>query len=518
MAYKRKTVEEQKRISARIEREMKAAKKKRALESLMKRGGYESPFVVPEKQYKAIKKAEAVAKKGPVGYPKKVKYIEPTVKPDHITSMQETIGYKKMQELKRKRREEAELAMAWERGFYAPVEEKLAAKAPTAPEHAKFTYGVLTGVGAPLALALGPPEIREKEIEYAAKYPLETGRKAIVGMTAWPMITGKEMVGYARKGEVGSALGVGATTATMVGVSIAAGKVTYKFAPKLKAYKPKALKGAAKPKLKLKKKVVVKKPPVKKVTKIEAVGERVMFREWLKRGKGVPYSKWYAKEITKMKVAKKFKMKTTTMKEITTELQKDQTFSFVPPPKISPPPPKMVFMPAPKKKAVFRFVPITKTKQRKKQKEMVFTGVIPRMVSKSQEKQRERELEISVFGVRSGTKQREISAQIPKFKQPTVTIQPTPLLPTPRRAGRRPPPKRPRPFLPPPPPIPTPFIFPGLKRKRKRRKKKRKYISREFRYTPTLGGALLRKPIIKAPRIVTGLRMRPRIKRKRKGK
>lgn len=56
----------------------------------------------------------------------------------------------------------------------------------------------------------------------------------------------------------------------------------------------------------------------------------------------------------------------------------------------------------------------------------------------------------------------------------------------------------------------------GFRPRRRRRVKKKKAIFRKYRYTPTLGGALFLKPIAKAPKILTGLRMRPMIKKRRR--
>jgi len=75
-------------------------------------------------------------------------------------------------------------------------------------------------------------------------------------------------------------------------------------------------------------------------------------------------------------------------------------------------------------------------------------------------------------------------------------------------------PKAGRPYI--PPPLPPLLPAWGRPKRRKKAKKGRKY-KRKYRYTATLGGALFLKPIPKAPKgILTGLRMRPIIRKKSK--
>lgn len=433
---------------------------------------------------------------------------------DYRPSGQETVSTKRLIEYEKKKAEEAEVGMAWERSFFYPVQEKLGTLDTdvNAPWQARALSSTITGVGAPLAfvapsfkdgeIEFGIPDIKETTFSYAQKYPIETLFKTAGGLVAWPIVSGRDIVGSIKAGKPGKAFGEFASVATFVGIGKGLSKIK---PPKSEFFLPGEgkFKGMAAIATKTKKK------PTSGLGRVltERAKENVFRKKWerlIKKGKTkLSFSEYYEKQDALYKSKTKgAALRKEVLKEATRlyeyqaspwkEIIKFEEPKFKMPTR---PPREYVFQKTfsggKKKRRGVTIVPnIGKTQKPLKNmvKPLPKTDTSFKQISvqskKQAQRQKQRKRELLSF---------KMDFNIPKG---TTGIGKTPKIP------------KMRPIIPLKPPS-SPFLKP------KRGKKKKNKIFRKTKYTPSLGGAFgLKDPLKTEPKMLTGLKTRPLIRRR----
>jgi len=501
--------------------------------------------LTPETYAKEVKQQEAVAfmKKLETGAPKMFrlpKYEPPTITPKEIPYG--TVTTKQTEAMVRKEEEKAKVATEYE-----AAARWAAAKGPSGPFWTGFREEIT-----PLFIPFLSPAFTKAGIEYAVKYPLETTVGMGMGLLAWPAVTaaktygrGKEFGLAMQKGDIkraeeikweaaGGITGIGAELALFYGTEKAIGAA----ARKVRGYTPRTMKGAAKPKVKLKtkkktiftnrdyliqmkKKMAEKgyKPKIRRVKigdnhieKIVQVGKskyevhivelnRANLKSILAQGKidgaimgkgGVPKPK--GATLTKPNVVIPF---------------------VLTPPTEAPPIEDVTIMGRGRYPRMYETEAQKRAReQREKLVDMTAMGEMfkEKEAQKEKEKQREKLVDMTAMGEMFKEKEAQKEKERQREKEIPLFVPP----PQPSRWRSRRPPPTPQPPIPIIPIIiPPPFIWPMEK------KKKFRLIAPfpkkvKARYAPSLLGVFMKRKAKRLPRLVTGFGIRPIVKRKRK--
>jgi len=603
-------------------------------QTIMERSGYVSPFTVSEKQYEAIKEAERISKKGPVGWPKAppiVKHEAPTITPEHIPSLQET-GFvpgrtvpfveegpppSMLVPSKTRAERETESRESMKYVYESPFEMAFAPPKPKVYYEEKFgPLGVVpefTSAAVPVAVSMFDPRqwtIPQKDIKLSEMSPTMWMHKGTEYVQEEPVKVAGFGAGYAvgaiAFGKISSYIGGKLPGRKQYKVEYWKGTwktekgrtpYGYEYIAEMPSGKPdvglryldtKTVKRMTKPDFRMEykglfgkgvgfeqtrkmgslfeTKIVSRKPAIpdliltaetKRTHSYLAFGpddfifgrrtvsarvpvefEKDTFKPLIMKGrdlgKGRPFGDWkYAFPEGK---PGEFKF------DFYRGLVKGGAGKAAPSTVLkAPPKPKPILTwkpvpigveeathPAMYPPAIFPgFGKSFAGEFSFKQVGGTVTGFKPKITEKPKEifkfepRLRFKQAPINVEKMGLGFKHKPLTMFKPAvaYKEkplqafkPALGFKEKPIF-KPKPAGW---PKFGPPILPPPTPLP-PLDF-GFGPRRRRRKKKAKPIFRKYRYTPTLGGALFRKPIPKAPKILTGLRMRPKIKRKKKSK